>query len=318
MNKLLKYGIATALLFGATSCYDDVVRENSFSGVYFSKQQPLRTALADRDGLAECNSIKVGVTIAGKLEVDLNDWAIFEIDESLFTNTDLYPSGTGLVPMPKEYYNLSHESLMSVTKANNFLAEVEVSFTDKFFDDPKAIDAHYAIPFSLIESSCDSIISTKYYSMVAVKYQSKYHGTYYVQGYTASLDGAGEITAIKRYSEPNLSKNETREIATVSRRKVSRLGQSLTLNNEQVDNGSVYVEVSESGEVSVTAAAGNTTFVEGSGDLTYDDQSEKCVINIDYKFKSNGVTYVVEEKLTRRQDPMMDLRVEMWKTPDAK
>lgn len=60
--------------------------------------------IADRD-----MQIRVGVAIGGKREVDMNDWAEFEIDPALLT-------GTGLEVLPKEYYTLSDNNLFRVSK----------------------------------------------------------------------------------------------------------------------------------------------------------------------------------------------------------
>ena len=58
-----------------TSCYEEYAKDYEYSTTYFASQKPLRTVIADRD-----MSIKVGVAIGGKREVDTGDWAEFEID----------------------------------------------------------------------------------------------------------------------------------------------------------------------------------------------------------------------------------------------
>ena len=87
-----------------SSCYEDYTKDYNYSTAYFASQKPLRTVIADRD-----MQIRVGVAIGGKREVDMNDWAEFEIDPALLT-------GTGLEVLPKEYYTLSDNNLFRVSK----------------------------------------------------------------------------------------------------------------------------------------------------------------------------------------------------------
>ncbi|MFR9577599.1 MAG: DUF1735 domain-containing protein [Rikenellaceae bacterium] len=305
--------VAVTLLFGATSCYDDVVQDYTFSSAYFAQQQPYRTVIADRDGIAEANGITVGAAIGGKLDVDLNEWAKFVIDESIITDD------MEVEVMPESYYTLSDPEKMVITKVNNFIVEVDVEFTDEFYNDTEAVGLKYAIPFVLVDTSCDSVLSTMYYSIVAVKYQSKYHGTYYVQGYTAEIttgnnDGTYEYGTVVQYRNADLSQNITAETTTIARNSVSRTGQTLTMNNLSVENGAAMITVEDDGTVTVEAAPGDTAFVEGSGSgtLTYDEDTHDCVFEIVYRAESGGTMYEVSETLTRRQDPLYDLRVQFW------
>ncbi|MFI3305003.1 MAG: DUF1735 domain-containing protein [Rikenellaceae bacterium] len=330
---LCNLAVAISLLFGATSCYDDVVQDYTFSSAYFAQQQPVRTVIAGRSGVAEANEMCVGAAVGGKLEVDLDDWARFAVDESTITaEMGMTFLEMGLEVMPEDYYELSDPNKMVITKVNNFIMEVDVSFTDKFFDDPDAVDAKYAIPFVLVDSSCDSLLASKYYSVVAVKYQSKYHGTYYVQGYTAKRDG-NEYVDITPYSNPDLSQNITSATTTTGRNSISRVGQTLTVGSTTLENGNVEITVPSEEEiaaneggavvnedgsinVAVAAAVGDVSVVggTGSGKMWYDEETHDCIFEIDYLVTASGVYFAVHETLTRRQDPLLDLRVEFWST----
>ncbi len=322
---LCKLAVAASLLVGTTSCYDDVVRDYDYSTSYFAQQQPLRTVIDGREGVAEANEISVGAAIGGKLNVDLNDWAKFIVDEAPIT-TEMGKSFAelGLEVMPEDYYELSDPEKMVIRKSNNYIMEVDVKFTDKFFNDPQAIASHYAIPFVLVDSSCDSLLSKKYYSVVAVKYQSKYHGNYYVKGFTAERDGNnyGEIIT---YDNDDLSQNLTSEATTTGRYSITRVGQTLTIGTSSISNGNVNIEVpndatlNEDGSVDaiVTAAVGDVAFVTGtgSGKVFYDEESHDCRIEITYLATADGKYYEVKETLIRRNDPIKDLRVEFWVAP---
>ena len=61
-----------------TSCYEDYTHDYETTNVGFALQNPLRTVISDRD-----MPIYVGVSLGGKREVDMNDWAKFTLDASL-------------------------------------------------------------------------------------------------------------------------------------------------------------------------------------------------------------------------------------------
>ncbi|MFR9643836.1 MAG: hypothetical protein SNH57_01000 [Rikenellaceae bacterium] len=272
--------------------------------MYFAYQNPLRTKIADRDDTA--NIMDIGVAISGKTEVDVNDWAKFDFDESLLDDT-------GLTLLPPEYYVLADDDTFRVTKINNFIADVQIDFTEAFYNDETAATQKYALPFILIDTTCDSVLQTKYYSIVAIKYQSKYHGTYYNQGYTSNI--GTDATYTVQYNDSDLSQNLTVAFSTLSRYAVSRTGQTLTINDVSVYTGDITLTVDpETLSVDISAGSGNTTYVADSGTatMTYDEETEDCIFTISYQFTSGGLTYYVSEKLTRRQDPLYDLRVEYW------
>ena len=175
-----------AAALAAVSCYDSFLEDYDFSACYFASQKPLRTVISDRD-----MSIEVGVAISGKREVDPNDWAEFEISLPELV-------GTGLALLPEDYYTLSDPSRMTVKKANLPLAVVKVSFTDAFYADPLSTTKHYALPFRIIDSSLDSVLVDKAATVVAVKYESTWSGTYCVQGTIKELDALGEPPAPNR------------------------------------------------------------------------------------------------------------------------
>src|SRR5690606_13246247 len=149
--------ILGACVLLCSSCYDDFVHDFDYSSVGFTISSPLRTVIADRD-----MEIRVGVSVGGKRNVDVNDWARFEIDPTLL-------DGTGLELLPEEYYNFSEDGMFRVSKANLPVADVGITFTQAFYDDPHALSIHYALPLRIIDSSTDSIASGRETSIVAIK-----------------------------------------------------------------------------------------------------------------------------------------------------
>ena len=91
--KLVKFlFVSFVVLVSFTSCYDEYTNDYETPNMGFAVANPLRTVIADRD-----MPIYIGVSIGGKREVDMSDWAKFEIDPSLVEET-------GKVLLPSNYY----------------------------------------------------------------------------------------------------------------------------------------------------------------------------------------------------------------------
>lgn len=292
-NWFLIFAMFGSLLL--TSCYDDYVDDYD-SSAYFSAQQPLRTVIADRD-----MSIKVGVVISGKRSVDTSDWATFEIDESLLI-------GSGLELLPVSYYTLSSPDRMNVRDKAVAIADVTISFTDAFYSDPLSATQHYALPFKLIETSCDQINEDKTSSIVAVKYESTYAGTYYAQGTVETLDDAGQTVTTNTYSNVDLSKNITRVVSTVDGNHLIRQGVGNSPISTATENVALSIEGDQLTVSTASTIANAIEIIDGSG--TYDMDTH--VMNLTYSYVKSGITYRVTETLTLRQDILLDLRFEEW------
>lgn len=278
-----------------TSCYDDYVDDYD-STMYFSSQQPLRTVIADRS-----MDIKVGVAISGKRNVDTKDWADFILDSSLL-------EGTELELMPESYYTLSNSNRMLVRDKAVAIADVTISFTDAFYADPLTMTTHYALPFRIVETSCDQINEQKSYSIVAVKYESTYAGTYYVQGNVDTLGEGGEVVSSEVYSDIDLSDNITRKLTTVDKTHLIRQG----VANVPVANDKESIALSIEGDRVVVSSRdgidGAIDIFDASG--SYDNEAH--AIQLNYSYVKDNVTFRVSETLTLRQDILLDLRYEEW------
>lgn len=294
MKKInIVYCVLCVLLM--TSCYEDYTKDYNYSTTYFASQKPLRTVIADRD-----MQIRVGVAIGGKRSVEMSDWADFEIDPALLT-------GTGLQLLPKAYYTLSDEKTFRVTKNTLAVADLAISFTDAFYEDAACTSAHYALPFRIKSSSLDKILEGQDYSVVAIKYISTYHGTYYIKGKVSELDVTGGVVSTETYGKVDLSKNDTREVSTLAKNVLVRQGVG---NNAVASNEKVKMTFQADHKVKVESADGGIEITEGSG--TFNDSGENLEISLKYHYTKSGKKYEVEETLIRRQDPLKDLRFEEW------
>lgn len=298
MKSIRIYFVAIIATLFMSSCYEDYIDDYNYSSVYFASQKPLRTVIADRD-----MTINVGVAIGGKREVDMNDWAEFKIDESLL-------NGTGLTLLPKEFYTLSDESTMKVSKETLPVADVKISFTEAFYEDANTMKKHYALPFRVETSSLDSILVGQETSIVAIKYISTYHGTYYVKGSVTEVDGTGNaIGDPDIYNNADLSKNITRNLSTLSRNILIREG--LANLETGINNEKLKIIFNEDNTLNVETADGGLSITNGSGSYEYNDNGN-LTLSVSYTYEKNSKLYKVSETLVRRQDPLKDLRFEEW------
>lgn len=296
------YGLLSLLLM--TSCYEDFIKDYDYSSVSFASQQPLRTVIDGRN-----MTIKVGAAIGGKRQVDKGDWASFSIKPDLLAET-------GLTILPESHYKLSDNNTFRVSNPNMPIVDVEIEFTEEFYNDPNSMKLHYALPFQLEETnSLDSILLNKEKSIVAIKYISAYHGEYYVKGTVTKLDEYGEPQGEPvRYYNADLSKNMLCSLTTVSRNQVCRSG---VANSNKTDGGAkVLITVNSDNTLTLGTADGGIEITDGYGtyEYNYDDKNieSSMTMQVQYKYVKDGVTYFVDETLVRRQDPYRDLRFEEW------
>ena len=140
---------AGVVLAGLASCHNQEKIFPDYEGgvsAYFAYQMPVRTIVlgesetfdTELDNQHKC--IIYG-TIGGSYKG--RDVVIgIEVDETLGENV-YFPDGTPVKVMPKEYYELSSDKL---DYAGTHMGGVEVTLTDKFFQDPEAIKNTYVIP----------------------------------------------------------------------------------------------------------------------------------------------------------------------------
>jgi hypothetical protein len=282
-----------------SACYENYVDDYNYSAVGFAIEKPYRTVIADRD-----MEIRVGVSIGGKRAVDMNDWATFAIVP------DSVPSGKTL--LPESYYTLSDPTTMRVRKSNLPVADVGIKFTDSFYSDPDAISGKYVLPFTITDSSLDSVFRAS--TIVCFKYISTFHGAYYVKGKLFELDAPGGNTVnTVTYSESDLTKNITRDVSTLDRYTVVRPG---VANYTVIPAEKVQLRIvpddnaDKTYSVEVGTAPGGVTITDGNG--VYYGNKANPEMELRYAFTKGGKNYRVEETLILRQDPLYDLRVETW------
>jgi hypothetical protein len=299
------------------SCYEGYVDDFATSSAQFILQQPLRTSVPDR---GDYSNIYVGVDIGGKREVDMNDWATFEIAPALLEGV----SGKAL--MPANYYELGDPKTMRVRKANMPVADVRITLTEAFYNDPLSATNYYVIPFRITGSSCDVVPEGKDYSLVCIKYVSSFGGTYYIRGSkTPVADAAGGTipgAVTTNYYNNDISKNPTRAANTIEPDVIRRAGVAEVAGSAKYRVLLTMTPASGAGhdyDVVVSTGDGGTavpvTHISGKFyDAPFDvyETGNQARFELSYIYQDGAEFFKVDEELIRRRDPLLDLRVESW------
>lgn len=266
--------IVGILIVALISCekYDDYIVDYKFSAVYFATQKPLRTIVA----YDEMN-FKVGVALGGKRANGDNEYAEFVIDESLLEDEDIV-KGNDFLLMPSEYYTLSNDSRMDIP-AGEFIGDITVTLNkEQFTADELSITNTYAIPLRITNTSTDSILSDKVYSILVIKYISEYHGTYYHKGIQTEVDENGDVVEKTLYSDSDLINNATWDIKTVNATTLS------TPKAGTFGNGKLILSVDKtSNKVLITSGNNNIEITGQSGTYNPGDRQ----FYLDYDFTRN-------------------------------
>lgn len=182
-----KIVILAILAITVISCYEPFRTDYNHTTVEFSTA----TGSSNDSGVLGRTVVKgeglqldFGVYLAGVLNNDKEQWVKFELDPSLL-------SGTSYEMMPKDYYTMSNDSKFIIPRGKHIGAITIKLDSTKFVNDPKAVKAHYALPFRLTETSADSILSKQSTKILTVKYMSHYAGYYNQTGSYKTYDANG-------------------------------------------------------------------------------------------------------------------------------
>tara|TARA_R110002049_G_scaffold38978_6_gene120464 strand:- start:70523 stop:71935 length:1413 start_codon:yes stop_codon:yes gene_type:complete len=171
-----------------TSCYDDFRLDNEHSAVAFSSA----TGGSNETGVLWRTVVKgeglkadAGIYLAGILDNNQDRWATYELDPSLLVGTDY-------TMLPADYYSLSDTNTFKIPSGETIGRVSVVLDSINFLNDPLSSGMNYAIPFRLIETSEDSILSTQNTQIFVIKYINQYEGFYNQTGTFETMGAGGE------------------------------------------------------------------------------------------------------------------------------
>lgn len=186
MRKFLN--ISIILLAVLTSCKNSEwdFPDYKIQSVYFAYQTPIRTITLGEDifdtTLDNEYKCQIMATTGGVYDND-NDINIgITVDNTLIQGRSFAAPIGGLIrAMPSNYYSLSANNI--VIPKGNLIGGVTVQLTDAYFADPLSVRTTYVIPVKMTNvQKADSILSSKNYTLYAIKYINPWTGVYLRRG----------------------------------------------------------------------------------------------------------------------------------------
>lgn len=264
MKKLAIIGII--LIIVCQACYEDYKFDYDYTTTYFALQKPHRFLYVEE---GQELSFEVGVVLGGKYVNDVEESVYFEVVDSIVSG--------GMEVLPPEYYTLSDNEKF-VIPSGEFLGTVTVTLNESFLNDPEAANLHYVLPLKIIDSTTDSILEAKSTTQVAVEYENKYYGAYWIKGsdYLVSIFGTPYDTTM--YNDPDLVRNNYRILETIDldNSSVEYLGADLSGRNK------MELGFAADGNITITPDSGNV-FTEFSGSGMYN--AEEQIITLEYNYR---------------------------------
>lgn len=228
MMKLKNYiygAVLGAFTLTFASCYNSDHEFPDYekgTTAYFAYQSPIRTLILGNDiydnTLDNDHKCRIWATMGGAYHGREGSVSIV-VDESLCDNLWFVDEGGNpsirVTPMPSDYYELLSTTIPYKSDTRGY---VEVKFTDKFFQDPKAIEETYVIPLLMTGAKgIDHILTgtpregldpsrtntedwdilAKDYVLYCVKYMNPWQARYIRRG-VDNVTENGETTEIVR------------------------------------------------------------------------------------------------------------------------
>ena len=301
MKKIL-FIILSVVLF---SCYDDYIDDYDYSAIYFAYQTDVRTFV-----VGEGMKIKVNSILAGVRENTINREVNFKLDNNLVTSDILatmksssydyikspVSSVSALLPIPSDYYSISNSSKMVIESGQHTGAVTIKADSAKFLADAATLVATYAIPFNITEADADTILDSKKYTVIGLKYENMLFGNYWHGGVTVVKDAAGNVVnTIRYYTAIPSPEAKIMALKTVS-------PNSLTTNKISDSAGSLKITL-DGNNIIVSKADGSSVEVLPDGESKYNRAKllQERKIFLKYKYENaDGTTSYATDTLTFR------------------
>lgn len=264
MNVMKKIFITLFILIGLSSCYDDYLKDYYYNSVYFPYQINVRTFV-----VGEGMKIQIGVQLGG-VRVNTFDRIVnYQLDNSLLTNEILSAmksavphiaepmSGvTELKILPQNYYTLTDNNKFVIKKGSH--SGVITLYADSlaFLSDESTHIPTYVLPFRITNADADTVLISKNYAVIGLKYENMLFGNYWHGGITVERDAQGNIVNTINYPTTIPSPDSRAWILT-------------TISpNSLVANGVSNISNSPKPELQITLNGKNIT-ISSVSDATY-------------------------------------------------
>lgn len=264
MNKKLLISVIILSVFASCN-RDRDFPDYEYQTVYFAYQYPVRTITLGEDvtvdnTLDNEHKFQVYASFGGGYQARQDVSIGFSIDNSLLGNGMLFSSGGNeIVPLPSNYYTLK-ENNISIPKGASAGA-VTVQLTDAFFSDPRSVTNTYVLPVKMnAVNGADSILSTKNFTLYAVKFVNPWHGNYLRRGTDAMTgDVSRNVSRHAQYVEYD-------EVNMLSTASFTDLSFPVTFKDNSGNNFSCTLLLKFDGSGNCTISSGTAGYtVTGTG-----------------------------------------------------
>lgn len=313
MKTSISISISLLVLLFSSCEYDSYISDFDYTTAYFAYQNPVRTVFSDD------LKIEVGVVMGGKRENKVAETVKYRIAPELLSDASIVRNNKFTL-LPADYYKLSNANEITIP-VGDFVGKVTLELdTEKFLHDPLATQRTYALPLLITETSLDSVlrgdvannIARKDYTVIVIKYISKFHGIYYHRGLREKYDTSGSLVDVLRYvteeQEEEYVANIVWNLHTVDARTLltNGLGEHNTANNKTYG---LTLSLENGNTVSISAIPeSEITDIQDLGNSRYDEKSKSFYLNYQYTDTENS-KFVMKDTLIFRND---GLKLELW------
>jgi len=315
----------------AIACWNCQNRERiypdfDYTTAYFPYQYPVRTLVMgdyyfDNTRDKELKFL-ISATMGGVYKNTEDRKIEFVIDESLTEN--LYIGDKRILPLPRRYYTLSHESEIVIPKGE-LAGGVEVRLTEDFLKDSLSIGhlgTRYVVPVRIVHADTDSLLTgqaavgnpdvrvetdwvlkPRNFTLFGINYVNEYHGKYLLRGKSeVSMDGTLVETNV--YRQKYVEKDEVVEVNTSSGNSIVYRHRIVRANTSSPGDFEILATFDENGNGTVTSTDASAFGVTGTARFAKNTEiwggEQRNAIYLDYKVTEGELTHTAKDTLVFR------------------
>ncbi len=246
--------IIATLLLSATlvSCYDEYVKDYEYSGVYIAYQYDLRTFVVGEGMKFEIGTVLSGVLsndrdrsvyytfddelVTGNLapyngldelgqasapftafEVMSGASTSGTVSQSYVTEAVKASKIADLTPLPREYFTVDRDRKFTVGRGRHTgTIEIKADSAALLADEHVGPLPYYALGFRITSADADTVLFSKSFEVIAVRYENMLFGNWYHGGETSVVDATGRVLSSEVYPTTVPSDEGTHGVYTLT------------------------------------------------------------------------------------------------------
>lgn len=242
MKKLLIY-ISIAMLIASCESREIEFPDYAYQTVYFPVQYPVRNLVLGESRFDNSidleNAFTIGVNVAGMYKNTKERVVYVRYAPELVNVSTITSLGDTIKVLPLSYYTPDPLTIDKIViPAGSFDGRIRINLTNEFFMDPKSVGVKYVIPFVILPTTQDSVLTgltvdgvtnpnrlktadwqagylPMDFTLYGIKYTNKFHGNYFHYG-VDNIYKADVLFSTKKYSTPFVENNTITMVKTVS------------------------------------------------------------------------------------------------------